>query len=106
MKLFRSIPKSLSRTLSEALSTTQRATAAKPLQTSHKPFHLIRNMPTPTIRGLAFRELGEYDKAVADFSNAIRLEPNDADGYYEQAALMDNIASMTRPSLTTTVPSD
>jgi tetratricopeptide (TPR) repeat protein len=32
-------------------------------------------------RGLAFAEKGEYDRAIADFDEAIRLDPNDAHSF-------------------------
>ena len=33
-------------------------------------------------RGNAWQEKGEYDKAIADYNQAIRLKPNNADPYY------------------------
>ena len=35
-----------------------------------------------TIRGIAWAEKGEYDKAIADFNKAIRLDPTYARPYY------------------------
>jgi tetratricopeptide (TPR) repeat protein len=36
-------------------------------------------------RGLAYNQLGQYDKAIADCTKAIELEPDLADAYYNRA---------------------
>ena len=33
-------------------------------------------------RGFSHAEKGDHDKAIADFTEAIRLDPKDADAYY------------------------
>ena len=43
-------------------------------------------MPTPTTRGLACYEKGDYDKAVADYTKAIELNPQDAEAYNNRGA--------------------
>ena len=35
-------------------------------------------------RGDAYSEIGEYEKAVADYNKAIQVDPNDADAYYNR----------------------
>lgn len=34
-------------------------------------------------RGIAYYKKREYDKAIADFSEVIKREPNHADAYYK-----------------------
>ena len=36
-------------------------------------------------RGLAYYQKGECDKAIADFSEAIELDPEDPETYYNRA---------------------
>ena len=35
-------------------------------------------------RGVAYSEKGEWDKEIADYTEAIRLKPDDADAYYKR----------------------
>ena len=43
---------------------------------------LIRNLPWPYgVRGTAYRRKGEYEQAITDTSEAIRLDPKDARAY-------------------------
>jgi tetratricopeptide (TPR) repeat protein len=37
-------------------------------------------------RGLAYNHKDSYDKAIADFTEAIRLDPEDKDAYYFRGA--------------------
>jgi tetratricopeptide (TPR) repeat protein len=37
-------------------------------------------------RGATYQLLGEYDKALLDFTEAIRLDPEDAEVYFARAA--------------------
>ena len=34
-----------------------------------------------TLRGRAYLNKGQYDQAIADFSKALELDPNDAEAY-------------------------
>src|SRR5712672_1354766 len=36
-------------------------------------------------RGLAYFRQGQYESAIGDFSEAIRLKPDNADAYYQRA---------------------
>ncbi|MDR0878460.1 MAG: tetratricopeptide repeat protein, partial [Treponema sp.] len=36
-------------------------------------------------RGISFANKGDYDTAIADFNDAIRLNPNLASAYYQRA---------------------
>ena len=38
-------------------------------------------------RGLIYHKKGDYDKAVADYTEAIRLDPRDADAYYNRGVV-------------------
>ncbi len=40
-------------------------------------------------RGNAYSYIGEYDKAIADYTEAIKLNPNDVDAYYTRGKLYD-----------------
>ncbi len=50
-------------------------------------------MKDPTIytnRGLGYEQKGEHDKAIADYNEAIRLDPRNLEARYERAAAYDN----------------
>jgi tetratricopeptide (TPR) repeat protein len=40
-------------------------------------------------RGLSHAEKGDHDQAIADFTEAIRLDPKNADAYYSRALSYD-----------------
>ena len=68
--------------LPAAMPTGWRATRTKPLPTTPRRFDSTRNTPTRTIGVPMPTEIdGEYDKAIADFTAAIRLNPKDANLY-------------------------
>ena len=37
------------------------------------------------MRGLAYRRKGDFDRAIADYSQMIRLNPKNASAYYRRA---------------------
>jgi tetratricopeptide (TPR) repeat protein len=40
-------------------------------------------------RGFAFDKLGEYDKAIQDYSKAIQIDPMNAFAYYNKGISLD-----------------
>jgi tetratricopeptide (TPR) repeat protein len=38
-------------------------------------------------RGLAYYKKGEHDRAIADFTESIALDPNDAEAYYNRGVV-------------------
>jgi tetratricopeptide (TPR) repeat protein len=40
--------------------------------------------------GVAYREKNDYDRAIADYTQAIRLDPNDADAYLNRGVTYAN----------------
>ena len=82
----------------------RRATTTRRLPTT--PRHLARPKDAPAYanRGLAYGKKGDYDKAIADYTEAIRLNPN-AEAYsnrglaYRKKGDYDKaIADSPRPS--------
>ena len=55
-------------------------------------------------RGNAWREKGEYDKAIADYDQALAINPKFAPAYSNRGLAWEKKASTTRPSPTTTRP--
>ena len=51
--------------------------------------------------GVAASQTGDFDKAIADYTEAIRLDPKHADAYYGRAPPTGTRANTTRPSPTT-----
>ncbi len=41
-------------------------------------------------RGLAYYEKGDYDRAISDYTEIIRLDPNDAEAYFFRGLVYDN----------------
>jgi len=41
-------------------------------------------------RGVAHADLGETDKAIADYTEAIRLKPDDAKAYYNRGVAFED----------------
>jgi tetratricopeptide (TPR) repeat protein len=42
-------------------------------------------------RGIAYMDLGQYHKAVADYTEVLRIKPDDADAYFNRAAAYDHL---------------
>lgn len=52
--------------------------------------------PAPWVaRGLAFFHKGELDQAMADYTQALHLDPQYADAYRARAALSDQLQDTT-----------
>ena len=67
-----------------------RATTRR-LPTTPRPSGSTRSMPVAYYdRGNAYAEKGEYDKAIADYTEAIRLDPMAADAYHFRGLAYDN----------------
>ena len=69
------------------------------------PFGLI-----PTIaeafchRASTWQDKNEFDKAIADYTEAIRLDPNDAGAFHDRGIIWEIRGTMTRPLPTSTRP--
>src|SRR5262249_39549909 len=48
-------------------------------------------------RGLSYRSKGDFDRAIADYSEAIRLDPKYAEVYYLRGVAYRNRAISTAP---------
>ena len=46
--------------------------------------------------GLSLREKGEYDKAIADFTEAIRLDPKYAKAFFGRASAYERNGEITK----------
>lgn len=49
-----------------------------------------------TLRGIAYNELHDYQRAIADFDFALTLDPNDATAYYERGITYDELHDYQR----------
>jgi tetratricopeptide (TPR) repeat protein len=49
-------------------------------------------------RGSEFQDKGQYDRALADYNEAIRLKPDDSSGYFGRAAVYRKMGDETRGS--------
>ena len=56
-------------------------TSTRPSPTTRRPSGSTRNSPRLCQPGLGLRKKGLWDKAIADFTEAIRLDPKDAEAY-------------------------
>ena len=52
-------------------------------------------------RGIAYEKKGDFDKAIADYTEVTRLDATDADAYYNGAVLTVARVTVTRPLPTT-----
>ena len=72
-----------------AMLTGRRATATRPSPTTRKPFGSTRKYAEAyRNRGFAYEEKGELDKAIADYTEAIRLNPKDAAAFFGRGVYM------------------
>ena len=63
----------------------RRASSTRRLRTSQSPFGSIHDMPKSMVGGAyAYAKKGEFDKAIADYNEAIRLDPKHATTYYNR----------------------
>ena len=88
-----------------APGATRRSTT-RPSPTSTRPSGSIPRTPRLHQPGVAWCDKKEYDKAIADFNEAIRLDPKNAIGLHATAATPGTTRrNTTRRSPTTTRPS-
>ena len=86
--------------------TRTRATTTRPSQTTPRPSGSTRSDAIAYWnRGGATSEKGDYDKAIADYTEAIRLDPNYALAYFNRGVAYEKRATTTRPSRTSPRPS-
>ena len=52
-----------------------------------------RYTPAYVNRGLAYMQLGQYEKAIDDFSEAIRLEPTRAEHYFKRGVAYEQVGN-------------
>ena len=71
--------------ISGALQHLTRATTTRPSPTIVWPSASTRITPMPTPPRYRLRRKGDYDKAIADYSEAIRIDPQNARAYYGRA---------------------
>jgi tetratricopeptide (TPR) repeat protein len=55
----------------------------------------ILNREPHTRRGISYDKLGQYDKAVEDFSVAIRLDPTNANLLFNRGSALDRSVTLT-----------
>ena len=61
-----------------------RRNTTRPSPTTTRPSGSTQSTHAYNNRGFARADKKEYDKAIADFSEAIRLDPKDATAYYNR----------------------
>ena len=93
------------RTTIVALPTLTKASTTKPSPTTRKPSGSSRTCRGVLQSWLRLREKGEHDRAIADYTEAIRIRPDDAEAYYNRGSATVRKASTTAPSPTTRKPS-
>ncbi|GAB6391389.1 MAG: tetratricopeptide repeat protein [Treponematales bacterium] len=67
--------------LSETFSETEKPVANRAIDDLTEAIGLTPTVKTYLYRGSVYIGLGEYDKAIVDYTEAIRLDPNAADAY-------------------------
>ena len=71
-----------------------RTTSTGRSRTSAKRSGSIRNMGSPTSTAAAPGTKGDFDRAIADFGQAIRLDPKDAQAYYNRGIAWEKKRSL------------
>ncbi len=77
------------RTTIGALPTTAWASTTRPSPIRPSVFGSSRTGQAYCDRGLTWRAKGEYDKAVADFTEAVRRDPQYAEAFYARGEVRD-----------------
>ena len=47
-------------------------------------------------RGLSYRFLGEYNKAIADFNKSIKINPKNADVYFNRSRVLEKMGEYSK----------
>lgn len=47
-------------------------------------------------RGISFDKLGDFQKAVADFTTVIKLDPNNVNAYFNRGSAFDSLGQYDR----------
>ena len=68
-----------------AARTSTRRTTTAPSPTTARPSGSIRASPAPTSTGARVPHKKDYDRAIADYSEAIRINPSNAGAYNDRA---------------------
>ena len=82
-----------------------KASLARPSPTIRKPSGWIQRCSAYCGRGLALAEKGELDKAIIEYTEAVRLDPKYAKAYCNRGGVMRGRAIWIRPSPITRRPS-
>ena len=68
-----------------------------PLPTTTRRSGSIRITPTPTTAAASpHQEKGDHDRAIADFGEALRLDPDDARAYANRGAIYEKKGDLER----------
>ncbi len=99
-------PKSAKAYYNRGIAYDHKASMTAPSPISMRPSASTRKTRTPIIsRGVAYNRKGDYDRAIADYGEAIRLDPQNAHAYTRRATSIPAKAIITAPSLILDRPS-